>query len=75
MTISEHFYLQVFLGQTFLYFNFQSSNRGVFQIATKHQRLSFHKNKQIFSVSIINVSTQSWIHFRILVDVNVPFFV
>ena len=59
MTISEHFYLQVFLGQTFLYFNFQSSKRGVFQIATKHQRLSFHKNKQIFSVSIINVSTQS----------------
>ena len=31
MSISEHFHLQVFLYQTFLYVALQSSIRGVFQ--------------------------------------------
>ena len=56
MRISEHFHLQVFLYQTFLYVKFQSSIRGEFKDCHKtFETETLQNRQQMMPSSIINV--------------------
>ena len=56
MRISGHFYLEVFLCQTFYMLNLKVALGVSFRTATKYLKLSFYKSvQQMMPASIINV--------------------